>query len=80
MRPLWPTGLCWDDSSDGPTQEARIHAWSQPQRELPGHVFRLSLVYIWALQKESEISPEARKQQLSFANTTEIFSRTIDSK
>lgn len=46
----------------------------------PSHMFRLSLVYIWDLGKESKISPEVCKQQLSFANTTEIFSGTIHTK
>lgn len=79
MRPPWPTGLCCGVCSGGPTQEASIQVWPQPQWELPGHPLRLSLVYIWALGKEFEISPEVHKQQLSFANTTEIFSGTIDS-
>ncbi|KAK4823743.1 hypothetical protein QYF61_006012 [Mycteria americana] len=42
MRPLWPTGLCWDVCFDRPTQEASIHAWPQPQWELPGHGWRLN--------------------------------------
>lgn len=50
------------------------------QTHLHSHVFRLSLVYSWDLGKESEISPEVCKQQLSFANTTEIFSGAIHSK
>lgn len=56
----------------------QTHAGSQHPRVAtatagaPGHAFRLSLVYIWASGKECEISPEAHKQQLSFATTTDI--------
>lgn len=36
----------------------------------------MSLVYIWALGEECDISPG---QELSFGSTTEIFSRTTGS-
>lgn len=33
-------------------QDSSGHVWPQPVQELPGHAFRMSLVYIWAWRED----------------------------